>query len=173
MKKNARFSRMGKLLSTISLIALVGLLPVAAAAPPNNPIDNPISGKFEEAWAEDNVTVNGRVGMRIHAKFLVNDGLKRECRLVAEFQYKDGRQLKGNEDEYKSAEGSAMATKDFMPKYVNARYNDFQVFMPYDALNMKRGVKANLRVRLSLYAADTNTWIGESTYLYFSYSDGK
>jgi hypothetical protein len=169
---------MGTLLPTISLIILGGLIPITAAAQQNAPNvaprqnapnANPPTGKFEDIWSEHNMTFNGRKGMIIHVKFNVMNALNKPSKLVASFQYNDGRPLKGNDAAFQSADGNAMAYKNFTPTYASANYNDFQLFMPYAALNMGDG-KAALRFRLSLYDVNVKKHFAYSGFINFNYS---
>jgi hypothetical protein len=181
MRKNTRFSRMGKLLSMISLIILGGLLPIAAAAqqnppnapnaggPKNAPNAGAPAGQFLDVRVEHNVELNARKGMLIHAKFNVQNALNKPSRLVADFQYNDGRPLKGNEVAYQNAVGDAITVKDFSPTYARASYADFKLFMPYAALNMGSG-KANLRFRLSMFDVNANRYFAHSGFVTFNYS---
>ena len=169
MIKNARFSKMGRQLSRISLIILGGLLPVAAAAPQNPPNVDVPTGNVEDVRIEHNVTMNARKGMLIHAKISVQNALNKPCRLMATFEYNDGRRLKGTEAAYKDSAGNVVVAKYFTPPYARANYADMQLFMPYEALNMGSG-KAALRFFLDLYDVNGKRSIAKSGYVNFNYS---
>jgi hypothetical protein len=169
---------MSTLLPTISLIILGGLIPITAAAQQNAPNvaprqnapnANAPAGKFEDIWSEHNMTYNGRKGMIIHVKFNVQNALNKPSKLVASFQYNDGRGLKGNEAAYQNVEGGAIATKNFTPPYAISNYSDFQIFMPYAALNMGSG-KSALRFRLSLYDVNAKKHFAYSGFVNFTVS---
>ena len=182
MRKNPCFSRMSTLLPTISLIILGGLIPITAAAQqnapnvaprqnaPNAPNAHPPTGKFEDIWIEYNMTYNGRQGMIIHVKFNVVNALNKPSKLVAWFQYNDGRALKGNEAAYQATDGTAMSAKNFTPTHANSNFSDSKLFMPYTALNMGSG-KAALRFRLSLYDVSAKKHFAYSGFINFSFSN--
>lgn len=140
-----------------------------AASQQNVPNPNPTTGKFEDIRVAHNVMLNGHKGMIIHARFKVLNALNKPCRLVGALQYNDGRPLKGNEAAYQSAEGNAVAVKNFTPTYANANYNDVQLFMPYVALNMGSG-KAALRFRLSLYDVNAKKHFAYAGFINFNYT---
>jgi hypothetical protein len=48
---------------------------------------------FEKVWVEYNARVDGKRGMRIHAKFKVKNSLNVSCRLIAQFYKRDGTYL--------------------------------------------------------------------------------
>src|SRR3979411_2889186 len=129
------------------------LLPQLALAQPNNvrPItamlmDDP-EAIYEGARIVHNVTVDGVKGMRVHAKFRVRYGLGVPCMMIAYFYYDDAENtpLKSSDADYPDKQGNVAATANFTPAYYPAVYNDLQLFMPYDALNMESGEKYQLK----------------------------
>jgi len=100
---------------------------------------------FESARIVHNVTVDGEKGMRVHAKFNVKYGKGIPCMMIAYFYYddSDNTPLKASSEAdyraYRTVKGSVSAKSNFTPAYDPAVYNDLQLFVPYEALNMASG----------------------------------
>jgi hypothetical protein len=122
---------------------------------------------FESARIVHNVTVNGKKGMRVHAKFSVRYGLNVPCRMIAYFYYDDGTALESGDKNYSSAEGKVSARTFFTPQYDPAVYNDLQLFVPYSALNMEAGEEYDLKFYLALYDNDGGRFFGKSGWYKF------
>jgi hypothetical protein len=122
---------------------------------------------FEGARIVHNVTVDGEKGMRVHAKFTVHYGLNVPCRMIAYFYYDDGTALKSGDKNYSSTEGNVSARSFFTPKYDPAVYNDLQLFVPYEALNMESGDDYDLKFYLALYDNDGGRFFGKSGWYKF------
>ncbi len=122
---------------------------------------------YQGARIVHNVTVDGEKGMRIHAKFTVRYGYDVRCRLIAYFYYADGTPLKAAYKEYSTDKGNVSASTYFTPKYDPAVYNDLQLFMPYDALNMESGEEYDLKFYLALYDNEGQRFFGKSGWYPF------
>lgn len=122
---------------------------------------------FQGARVVHNVTVNGRVGMRVHAKFTVKYGYDVACRMIAYFHYDDGTALVSGDKSYTTKDGKVSASARFTPKYDPAVYNDLQLFVPYDALNMEEGEEYDLKFYLALYDDEGQRFFGKSGWYKF------
>lgn len=122
---------------------------------------------FEGARVVHNVTVDGQKGMRIHAKFRVKYGYNVPCRMIAYFFDADGTPLESADRKYSTDKGKVSSSTAFTPKYDPAVYNDLQIFMPYDALNMEEGSEYNLKFYLALYDNDGKRFFGKSGWYPF------
>jgi hypothetical protein len=122
---------------------------------------------FEGARVVHNVTVDGKKGMRIHAKFRVRYGYNVPCRIIAYFFDADGTPLEAADKKYSTDKGKVSASTIFTPKYDPAVYNDLQIFMPYEALNMEEGDEYNLKFYLALYDNDGKRFFGKSGWYPF------
>ena len=60
------------------------------------------------------------------------------------------------------------ATTNFTPAYDPAVYNDLQLFMPYEALNMETGEKYTLKFYLALYDKEGGRFFGKSGWYKFN-----
>ena len=130
--------------------------------------DDPVA-TYEGARIVHNVTVNGEKGMRVHANFRVRYGLNVPCMMIAYFYYDDADNtpLKSGNEHYRDKKGNVAATTNFTPAYDPAVYNDLQLFVPYECLNMESGEKYNLKFYLALYDKEGGRFFGKSGWYKF------
>jgi hypothetical protein len=133
------------------------------------PVDDPVA-VYEGARIVHNVTVDGVKGMRVHATFRVKYGLGVPCMMIAYFYYDDADNtpLKSGDADYRDKKGNVAATANFTPAYDPAVYNDLQLFVPYDALNMESGEKYALKFYLALYDKEGGRFFGKSGWYKFN-----
>ena len=128
---------------------------------------------FDDARIVHNVTVDGEKGMRVHAKFHVKYGKGVPCMMIAYFYYDDSRPtpLTASSDAdyraYRTTTGAVSAKTNFTPAYDPAVYNDLQLFIPYNALNMASGDNYELKFYLSLYDKEGQRSFGKSGWYKF------
>jgi hypothetical protein len=124
---------------------------------------------YEGARIVHNVTVGGETGMRVHAKFQVKYGKGVPCMMIAYFYYddSDNTPLKAGPGNYRDAKGNVSAHSNFTPGYDPAVYNDLQIFVPYDALNMESGDQYDLKFYLALYDREGGRFFGKSGWYKF------
>jgi len=124
---------------------------------------------YEGARIVHNITVKGEKGMRVHAKFRVKYGLDVECMMIAYFYFDDGDNtpLKTDDPNYRSKDGVVSAHTNFTPAYDPAIYNDLQLFVPYEALNMESGEEYDLKFYLALYDKEGGRFFGKSGWYKF------
>jgi hypothetical protein len=125
---------------------------------------------YEGARIVHNVTVNGEKGMRVHANFKVRYGLNVPCMMIAYFYYDDADNtpLKSGDENYRDKKGNVSAHVNFTPAYDPAVYNDLQLFVPYEALNMESGQKYDLKFYLALYDKEGGRFFGKSGWYKFN-----
>src|SRR6266550_4971933 len=130
--------------------------------------DDPVA-TYEGARIVHNVTVNGEKGMRVHANFRVQYGLNVPCMMIAYFYYDDADNtpLKAGDANYRDKKGNVSAHQNFTPAYDPAVYNDLQIFVPYEALNMESGDQYDLKFYLALYDRDGGRFFGKSGWYKF------
>jgi hypothetical protein len=132
------------------------------------PVDDPVA-TYEGARIVHNVTVDGEKGMRVHANFKVRYGLNVPCMMIAYFYYDDADNtpLKSGNEHYRDKKGNVAATTNFTPAYDPAVYNDLQLFVPYECLNMESGEKYELKFYLALYDKEGGRFFGKSGWYKF------
>ena len=94
---------------------------------------------FNRMWMDYDVTENNRKGMRIHVKFNLTNMKNVDAYLAVYFQLRGGDKLKTTNVNYQSKSGQVAIYKSLLPGYDNADYEDQQLFMPYDELNLGSG----------------------------------
>jgi len=124
---------------------------------------------YQGARIVHNVTVDGEKGMRVHAKFTVKYGLDVACMMIAYFYFDDAdtTPLKTDDANYRSKNGVVSAHANFTPAYDPAVYNDLQLFVPYEALNMASGDDYDLKFYLALYDKEGGRFFGKSGWYKF------
>jgi hypothetical protein len=174
------------LLAVALIIAVVGLSSFPTSASPTPETAVPSSARldtlagntvtFDQAEATyhgarivHNVTVNGQVGMRVHANFTVKYALDTPCQLIAYFYYdgQDNVPLESADAKYRTKTGKVSASVNFTPGYDPAIYKDLQLFIPYTALNMEGGETHDLKFYLALYQKDGSLFFGKSGWYKF------
>ncbi len=95
--------------------------------------------KFEKMWVDYNVKEGGRLGMRIHVKFSVDNMKDVDSYMVVHFEKDDGAQLKTTNRKFASKDGQVSVYRSMKPGYDETVYKDLDVFMPYDELKLSRG----------------------------------
>lgn len=104
-----------------------------------NSSNGQISANVDRVWTEHGVYKDEKKGMMIHVKFDVKNALGKNGKVIAYFNFQDGKALDDFNGKYCTTEGHVCASKKFSPKYNNSSYNDFQIFMPYSELHMGSG----------------------------------
>ena len=176
MKKNSVFMR-GAIVSALFAVTIIqpvalsrGYAKSVAAVEKDSvrAIDDP-EAVYQGARIVHNVTVKGQKGMRVHAKFTVKHGYDVDCKMIAYFYYddSDNTPLKASDDNYRTKTGNVSAQTRFTPKYDPAVYNDLQIFIPYDALNMESGEEHDLKFYLALYDTEGERFFGKSGWYKF------
>ena len=180
MKKTSRSWR-ALIISLVFAVSLISPLTNHASAPvrlkiePVNTAMNNIlvpddpEAVYEGARIVHNVTVDDEKGMRVHAKFQVKYGKGVPCMMIAYFYYDDADNtpLKAGDANYQDKKGNVSAHANFTPAYDPAVYNDLQIFVPYDALNMESGDQYDLKFYLALYDREGGRFFGKSGWYKF------
>lgn len=125
---------------------------------------------FDKLWIDYNVYENGVKGMKIHVKFTTYDMLNVDSYLAIYFQFDDELEdwLRDKNDKFSSTDGYVAVYRSMKPQYNPAVYNDLDVFMPYDELDLDPGqYDLAMDVKLIYKAGGT---ISELTTYYFEYT---
>lgn len=97
------------------------------------------NGEFYRTWIDYNVTENNQKGMRIHTKFTANNMKGVDSYLAIYFETRDGVRLKDKNKKLYSTDGSVAVYRALKPGYDVATFDDLDVFIPYDELDLKPG----------------------------------
>ncbi len=94
---------------------------------------------FDRMWIDYNIKESNQDGMRIHLKFTVNNLKSTDCQIRIAFHKEDETPLKDNNKKFYTTKGNVALFRDLKPGYDPAVYEDFQMFMPYDELDLPYG----------------------------------
>ncbi|HEY0426365.1 MAG TPA: hypothetical protein VGC76_01040 [Pyrinomonadaceae bacterium] len=97
------------------------------------------SATFQKIWLDYDITEGGVKGMRIHVQFKVYDMKGVPGYLAIYFQDSDGTALEDNNKKFDSSDGKVAVYREITPGYAETVYEDYQVFMPYDELDLEDG----------------------------------
>jgi hypothetical protein len=103
------------------------------------------SAVFEKIWIDYDTTDNGQRGMRVHAKFTVNNMKGVDSYLAIYFETRDGTRLKDKNQRFYSTDGEVALYRGLKPGFDTTAYADLDIFMPYDELDLDEG-KYELRM---------------------------
>ena len=89
--------------------------------------------------------------------------------MIAYFFYDDADNtpLKTEDPDYRDKTGGVSCHVNFTPAYDPAVYEDLQLFMPYEGLNMESGEKYDLKFYLALYDKEGGRFFGKSGWYKF------
>lgn len=136
---------------------------------------NTINASFENVWVEHNVVqyvgFMAVKGMKIHAKFNVNNMLNKQGLIQAYFAFQNGNKLNDYNGQYRAPDGQVSVWGNFTPNYVNCVFNDYVLFMPYTELHCGSGT-SYLRFHLELFEKTSGSWrsMASSSYINFTYT---
>jgi hypothetical protein len=123
---------------------------------------------FERMWVDYNIKQNDEDGMRIHLKFTTRNLKSTDCQIRIVFYYDTETPLKDKNQRYYTTTGNVAVFRDLKPAYDPAAYNDFQIFMPYNELDLPYG-EYNLKMDVDLIYKDGEL-IQHLTWYDFTYS---
>ncbi len=101
--------------------------------------NNRESAELQRMWVDYNVKENGVLGMRIHVKFKAYNMKDMRSYLGIYFEKRNGTPLKTKNKKFASTDGQVAIYRFITPAYDAAVYDDVELFMPYDELNLGRG----------------------------------
>ncbi|MEO6588250.1 MAG: hypothetical protein ABIP06_02880 [Pyrinomonadaceae bacterium] len=95
---------------------------------------------FDRMWIDYNIKENNQDGMRIHIKFTANSLKSADCQIrISFFDDDEKTPLTDNNQRFYTTKGNVALFRDLKPPYDPAVYEDFQMFMPYDELDLSYG----------------------------------
>ena len=126
--------------------------------------------KVNNVEIEHNAYQNNVKGLKIITSFSVNNMLGKKGRVVAYFYTEDGTTLKDKNQRYNTTAGGVSSGADFTPRYEGADFNKFEIFIPYDELELPDG-EHRLKFALSVWSDQTKELFKSGSYS-FTYSHG-
>ncbi|MBI1342779.1 MAG: hypothetical protein GC171_07595 [Terrimonas sp.] len=148
----------------LSIFSLVFFLAAKASGEPH-PMALPLSLDsqkvvFKKQTVDYDVFQDGKKGMRIHLTFTVH-GMKGKVYYVTiRFEDEKGNYLPDKDYSYDNIFGDVSVSRKITPGYDITDYNDFQIFMPYDQLDLDAG-KYSLKMDVDIDDGDEEYWMDE------------
>lgn len=139
------------------LLKHLTLYPFLFTQPEKTPTStNTKSGAIlDEMWVDYNVTQNGQKGMLVHTRMTVNGFLNQTIQFALGVEKTDGTKvLARSSSPNRSKVGQLVFYKDLRPQYDSAKFNDIQVFVPYNEIVLPAG-NYNLRLHADVLKAGT------------------
>lgn len=127
------------------------------------------TGKVNKVWVDYDQWQNNQKGMLIHVEFETVGCKDENLQVCAYFYTSSGTALKDYDGSYKTTDGNVSTHLDTTTSYHNSIWNDFKIFMPYDQLHMASG-KHELKFYVSIYSPVAKKFLGDSDYVYFTFT---
>lgn len=132
-----------------------------------NPDFDNVKVKFSKVWVDYNKTVDDELGMKVHLKFEVTNLKGVDSFAAIYFQKSDNSFLQDGIGDYRATDGRVAALKALKPGFDPTVYEDLEIFMPYDKLNLTSG-KYKLKMDIDVTDKDENL-IKHLTFKDFEY----
>ena len=162
---------MGKLGSVLVLVLVTAALLATGCPPPKDDVidTSKITGKLYKTWADFDVWEDGEKGMRIHAKFEIEEakGTKGEVISYFFFNVPGEKPLKDFNGKYATGKGNVAVTKAISLKYDRAVFDDFQMFIPYKELHVDTSQKSHT-LKFDMWILIGTTKILQSEFITFT-----
>lgn len=132
------------------------------------------SASISDLWVElnaynSNVYLASKMGMWIHFRLDADNMKGKTGRCSAYFYKEDGTPLRAlSDDRYSTEDGNVAVEKDFTPRYENAFYEDFTLFMPYSELHITR--RGSHKIKLYVIVWYKHEQLAESSWVEFYYT---
>jgi hypothetical protein len=116
------------------------------------------TGSIQDVTVDHNITEFGQIGMLIHVKLWVNGMKDTKGRVIAYFSDQGGQKLISHDSKdlsadglfkYQATDGQLIVWDYFTPVFDSAQFGDFQLFLPYTAIELPAGAY-NLKFRVEL-----------------------
>lgn len=104
---------------------------------------------FDRMWIDYDTNQENQKGMLLHTKFTAKNLKGVDCQVRILFSNDDETPLKDNNKRFYTNEGNVGVFRDLKPGYEPTAYEDLQIFMPYDELDLAYG-EYNLKMDVDL-----------------------
>jgi hypothetical protein len=147
---------------------------VATVKPPTNkPIPPPVVQPTAPIFSFTDVAIDyegykeetEQDGMVFSTDFKVKNGLKQEFTMAIYFYEADGTPLKDSNKKFYATNGNVAIFRKFVPAYTDAVYNQFEIFMPYEELELEECGEHNLKYSIGIWSGQKR--VASTGYTYF------
>lgn len=154
----------------LSLFAIFSIVIANAAGCParSQKTANP-SATLQKMWVDYDQTLHDEYGMILHFNFTAYDLEGTNMLLGVYFQYNDASAafLKDKNGKYNSTTGQVAVSKPFQPSYPSSIFTDFQIFMPYNELDLDGGdYNLTMNVQVLYPEGGTISWLKQYNFDY-------
>lgn len=128
-----------------------------------------ITGEIKDITVEHNFFKDGIKGMKILIDFSVENMKDIDGSCAVYFYYNDGRPVKDKNQRYYTAAGDAATHTNIKPGHVSTVYTDWEIFMPYNELEVGTG-KHELKFYCEIWENSSTSAksVVQSQYYYFT-----
>lgn len=117
------------------MVVLVAITSQSATA------NNTVTATVNKTWIEVDVEQNGKKGVRVHTEFTIQNCNGKSATINIFIANSQGTWIKAIDENYKNSDGYVYLGSNFTPRYDNTRFNDYKLFIPYDAIDFENGTK--------------------------------
>lgn len=158
------------------LLSAIFLFVVANAtdSPVTNQENSKPSATLQKMWVDYGETLHDEYGMILHFNFTAYDLQGEDMLLCVYFQYNDASAqfLKDKNGRYNTTNGQVAVSKAFKPSYSSSVFTDFQIFMPYDELDLSTGeYNLTMNVQVLYPEGGTIAWLKLYDFEYTAYDE--
>jgi len=139
--------------------------PTTPVKPPTQPTGPVISFSDVSVDFEGYDDKTEQEGMTFTSDFKVKNGLKQEFAFAIYFYTANGTPLKDSNKKFYSTTGSVAIFKKFTPAYADAVYSQYEIFMPYEELEIECG-EHSLKYSIGIWSGQKR--IVSTGYTYFT-----
>lgn len=118
---------------------MIFILSLSVPALAESPRITEPNATFERVWVDYDITRDSRKGMLVHVKFKVFEMKDTDCLLAIYFQDENGKPLPDKNKSFYTTKGKVAVFKKLKPGFASTNYDDLQIFMPYDELDLGDG----------------------------------
>lgn len=142
--------------------------------PTNKPVAPPVVASTGPSFSFSDISVDfegfdektEQDGMSFLSDFKVKNGLKQEFTMAIYFYEADNTPLKDSNKKFYATNGQVAVFKKFTPTFADAVFNEFEVFMPYDELELEECGEQNLKYSIGVWSGQKR--IISTGYTYFT-----
>ncbi len=110
----------------------------------------PLGATIQDVTVDYDVTRFEKKGLLIHVKFNVSGMKNKVGRATAYFNYQDGSPLKDRNGAFATTNGNVAVDQPFTPGYDVTQYDNLELFLPYDELELDSGAY-NLKFHVEIW----------------------
>ncbi|MCM1177020.1 MAG: hypothetical protein NC308_00835 [Clostridium sp.] len=116
---------------------------------------------IKKVWTDYNIWHSNQKGMMIHINFTANGLKNHKIEVAAYFMFSDGTSLNDYDGYYHTTDGKVSTGDTSTVTYDSSRWDDYQLFMPYEQLHLGSG-SYSLKFMIQIHDKTTGKTIAVS-----------